>query len=630
MENWEENVVERTSFGLVKLAEAATAVSLREYAVLAFALAIVWLYRTLECHFVEDLLRGFRGEVPFLHYNSTSKVAEHIVAKCKTLRRRFCVTPWLSSPHIQMAFLHFKGNPPEVEYHREVYIAHDDGTIALDWVKPPTVEDENGIATDRKLKDESPIVFIVPGLVSESTDPYVKHIAYSCATRGWRTLVVNHRGLGGVSITSEQFYNAGWTEDLRTIINDIHSKYPQAPVFAIGTSMGANLLVKYLGEEGASSHVSAAAVVNCPWDLLICNRFLFRKGIQRIYNRVLASGLVHYLSLHQIAIGQIAEWAEITKSKTLYDVDHHFTRHTGKYETVDTYYRRTCSADYVTRVAVPLLCFSALDDPICTKEAIPWDEVRANPNVIMVVTRHGSHLAYTEGLTAKSLWWVRAVTDYMTVMLSSNLMHTRQKATSRALKNTEDVGNDPSSSQIAEEGPRLLSLESSASSSKEEEDDASRAATKAETSDESSNEGAAVTLTFTKSLELIALQSALSQLLSQIQASRPVTMKSERNNLSSEDDSMTTSTEASVDQLKQSALASLKGPLQVSVNSSFKRFGKETAAISCNGTVTTKNRRTLWLLTYIAIATTCPVIGAAIFTRWRGTFKNLTKNLRLK
>lgn len=88
MENWEENVVERTSFGLVRLAEAATAVSLREYAVLAIAVAIVWLYRTLEFHFVEDLLRGFRGEVPFLHYNSASKVAEHILAKCKTLRGR--------------------------------------------------------------------------------------------------------------------------------------------------------------------------------------------------------------------------------------------------------------------------------------------------------------------------------------------------------------------------------------------------------------------------------------------------------------------------------------------------------------------------------------------------------------
>lgn len=27
--------------------------------------------------------------------------------------------------------------------------------------------------------------------------------------------------------------------------------------------------VKYLGEEGASSPVGAAAVVNCPWDLLV-------------------------------------------------------------------------------------------------------------------------------------------------------------------------------------------------------------------------------------------------------------------------------------------------------------------------------------------------------------------------
>ncbi|CAL5444100.1 unnamed protein product [Camellia sinensis] len=29
---------------------------------------------------------------------------------------------------------------------------------------------------------------------------------------------------------------------------------------------------------------------------------------------------------------------------------------------------------------VPLLCISALDDPVCTREAIPWDECRfSNP-----------------------------------------------------------------------------------------------------------------------------------------------------------------------------------------------------------------------------------------------------------
>jgi abhydrolase domain-containing protein 1/3 len=43
-------------------------------------------------------------------------------------------------------------------------------------------------------------------------------------------------------------------------------------------------------------------------------------------------------------------------------------------QTVDTYYRHCSSAYYLAKVAVPLLCFNSLDDPVCTKEAIPWDE----------------------------------------------------------------------------------------------------------------------------------------------------------------------------------------------------------------------------------------------------------------
>jgi predicted alpha/beta-fold hydrolase len=30
---------------------------------------------------------------------------------------------------------------------------------------------------------------------------YVKHVAYSMASKGWNVVVSNHRGLGGVSIT---------------------------------------------------------------------------------------------------------------------------------------------------------------------------------------------------------------------------------------------------------------------------------------------------------------------------------------------------------------------------------------------------------------------------------------------
>lgn len=45
-------------------------------------------------------------------------------------------------------------------------------------------------------------------------------------------------------------------------------------------------------------------------------------------------------------------------------------------KTADTYYRWSSCASYVKDVSVPLLCISAMDDPVCTAEAIPWDECR--------------------------------------------------------------------------------------------------------------------------------------------------------------------------------------------------------------------------------------------------------------
>lgn len=88
MENWEESVVERTSFGLTKVAEVAVSVSPWEYAVLAFGLILMVFYRNMEFHFIEDLLRGFRGEIPLLHYCLESELAEHILPLCKNLKRR--------------------------------------------------------------------------------------------------------------------------------------------------------------------------------------------------------------------------------------------------------------------------------------------------------------------------------------------------------------------------------------------------------------------------------------------------------------------------------------------------------------------------------------------------------------
>jgi predicted alpha/beta-fold hydrolase len=49
-----------------------------------------------------------------------------------------------------------------------------------------------------------------------------------------------------------QFYSASFTGDLRQVIGHILGRYPQSNVYAAGWSLGANILVRYLGEVSSA------------------------------------------------------------------------------------------------------------------------------------------------------------------------------------------------------------------------------------------------------------------------------------------------------------------------------------------------------------------------------------------
>lgn len=47
-----------------------------------------------------------------------------------------------------------------------------------------------------------------------------------------------------------QLYSAGFTGDLREVVTLVGSWYPKAKLYAVGWSIGANILVQYLGQVG--------------------------------------------------------------------------------------------------------------------------------------------------------------------------------------------------------------------------------------------------------------------------------------------------------------------------------------------------------------------------------------------
>ncbi|KAL7129547.1 hypothetical protein ABFS83_13G074300 [Erythranthe nasuta] len=119
---------------------------------------------------------------------------------------------------------------------------------------------------------------------------------------------------------------------------------------------------------------------------------------------------------HKDVLSRLSNWEGVKQARSVREFDDAATRFPANCETVDAYYRQCSSCKNVEGVRVPLLCISSLDDPICTSEAIPWDECRLNNNVVLATTQHGGHLPYFEGFTAKSVWWVRAVDEFFTTL----------------------------------------------------------------------------------------------------------------------------------------------------------------------------------------------------------------------
>jgi len=50
------------------------------------------------------------------------------------------------------------------------------------------------------------------------------------------------------SLSSMQFYSASFTDDLRQVVDHVSARYPKSKIYAVGWSLGANILVRFLGQ----------------------------------------------------------------------------------------------------------------------------------------------------------------------------------------------------------------------------------------------------------------------------------------------------------------------------------------------------------------------------------------------
>lgn len=87
---------------------------------------------------------------------------------------------------------------------------------------------------------------------------------------------------------------------------------------------------------------------------------------------------------------------DVQKVKYLHEFDRAVQCATWGYPTEGAYYRDASSADSVLAIQIPVLCIHATDDPIACDEAVPYEEIKQNPYVVMCATSGGGHLSWFE------------------------------------------------------------------------------------------------------------------------------------------------------------------------------------------------------------------------------------------
>ncbi|KAF2671918.1 hypothetical protein BT63DRAFT_422436, partial [Microthyrium microscopicum] len=235
------------------------------------------------------------------------------------------LNPLLSSGHLQTLYVSLgKGPSAKIHYKRRLFVSDNTtypGSFTTDWVVPapstPEPRDtslpprthnfaEEEFTTFTTSEPTKPLLIVLHGLSGGSHEQYVRHaIQPLTATGGFDAVVINSRGCCYSKLTSSKLFNARSTWDLRQFVKWIRSTWPERRLFAIGFSLGANILCNYLGEEGADCELEAGILVGNPWNLdvsnaILCNSFI---GLH-VYQRGLAAGLKKLFERHVDVIKQ--------------------------------------------------------------------------------------------------------------------------------------------------------------------------------------------------------------------------------------------------------------------------------------------------------------------------------------
>jgi uncharacterized protein len=258
------------------------------------------------------------------------------------------------------------------------------------------------------------VVLLMPGLAGCHRSGYLVRTAAKLNSRGVRTFRLDHRGWGAGAGLARHPFHAGRSGDVLAALWFLAELCPSSPLAVVGFSLSGNVALKTLGELAGKLPIQLdkAAALTPPVDLSACADWMERPA-NRFYNRYMVGCLLRHLRENRRGLAA-SNGHSVKSPKTLRAFDDLYTAPAGGFASVEDYYARSSSGQFLAKIEIPTLIVAAADDPMIPIAS--FDNLALSSHVHPHIVQSGGHLGFIgrQGQDPDRRWLDWRIVDWIT------------------------------------------------------------------------------------------------------------------------------------------------------------------------------------------------------------------------
>ncbi|NOQ31608.1 MAG: hydrolase [Helicobacteraceae bacterium] len=311
---------------------------------------------------------------------------------CKPFKTSFA----LQNRHVQTLYSSLFRKERTLETTIEKFELSDGDFVECFWYnKPPT-------------NSSTPIAILFHGLEGSYKSPYIQGVMLELQKEGIASVLMHFRGCSGVPNRFARAYHSGDTADALEWITYVKKSFKNSKLFGVGYSLGANMLLKLLGELKENSLLSGAVSVSAPLQLdLSANKM--NSGFSKFYQYHLLRSLRRSLKAkyndHDMSTLIKLQRSKVKELSSFWEFDDVYTAKIHGFSSASEYYEKSSAKQFLKDIRTPTLIIHALDDPFMTPAILPKSS-ELSKSVTMQVSANGGHVGFIGGSFLKPEFWL--------------------------------------------------------------------------------------------------------------------------------------------------------------------------------------------------------------------------------